>query len=46
MGVGHNSIGVKAMFDRPLGPNSLDGGSGVDKDAVKIEQKSTTVDCT
>lgn len=45
MRVGRHRIGVKAMFYRPLGPNALDSGGGVDEDAVKIEQKCTTPEC-
>jgi hypothetical protein len=43
--VGHDSIGIKAVFPRPLGPNSLDSGSGIDEDAVKVKQESTTPNC-
>ena len=44
MGVGHHSVGVKAVFHRPLGPNSLDSGSGIDEDAIQIKQKGITTD--
>jgi hypothetical protein len=45
MRVGHHSIGIKAVFHRPLGPNSVDRGSRIDEDAVKIKQDGATPNC-
>jgi hypothetical protein len=45
VGMGHHSIRFEAVFHRPLGPNPLQRGSGIDEDAVKIKQKGTTPDC-
>ena len=33
-------IGVEVVLERPAGPDAGDGGSGVDKDAVHVEEEA------
>jgi hypothetical protein len=42
--VAHDFLGDKAMFKSPSGPNAHDSGSGVNEDAIHVEEYSSAVD--
>jgi hypothetical protein len=43
VGLAHDFVGIESMFLRPDRPNAGYGGSGVDEDAVKIEEHTAAL---
>lgn len=37
-------VGIQVVFARPAGPDAGDGGSGIDQDAIHIEEKTLAGD--
>ena len=44
MGASDDLLGIEAVPDRPAVPHAGDGGSGVDEDAVHVEQEGAAMD--
>jgi hypothetical protein len=40
----HRRIGVEIMLEGPAGPDTGDGGSGVDENAIHVDEKASAVD--
>jgi len=44
VGAGDDFFGIESVFDGPLMPDAIDGGSGVDEDSVEVEEQGAGLD--